>query len=124
MSSIRPEELDDRLGSAAGDEPFLLDIRPVSAFESGAIDRSHNIPVYNDLRRGDESALRSRLGDVPTDRDVVVVCKMGVVARRATKVLSDEGYDAMTLLGGMSGWTGYQRGSLGYRLRSLVWSLR
>jgi rhodanese-related sulfurtransferase len=124
MSSIRPEELDDRLGSPSGDEPFLLDIRPESAYESGAIDRSHNVPVYGDLRRGDESTLRDRLGDVPTERDVVVVCKMGVVARRATSVLRDEGYDASTLLGGMSGWTGYQNGTLGYRLRSLVWRLR
>ncbi|MEF8869430.1 MAG: rhodanese-like domain-containing protein [Haloarculaceae archaeon] len=124
MSGIRPEELDDRLGAASEEEPFLLDIRPESAFESGAIDRSHNVPVYDDLRRGDESALRDRLGDVPADRDVVVVCKMGVVARRATSVLRAEGYDASTLLGGMSGWTGYRNGSLGYRLRSLLWRLR
>jgi rhodanese-related sulfurtransferase len=124
MTSIRPEELDDRLGSSSGDEPFLLDIRPESAFESGAIDRSHNVPVYDDLRRGDESALRDQLGEIPADRDVVVVCKMGVVAKRATSVLRDEGYDALTLLGGMSGWTGYRNGSLGYRLRSLVWRFR
>jgi rhodanese-related sulfurtransferase len=124
MSSIRPDELANRLGSPSADEPFLLDIRPTSAYESGAIDRSHNVPVYNDLRRGDVSALRDRLHEIPSDRDVVVVCKMGVVAKRATNVLNDEGYDAVTLLGGMSGWTGYQNGSLGYKLRSLVWKLR
>jgi rhodanese-related sulfurtransferase len=124
MSSIRPRELDDRFGSPSGEEPFLLDIRPESAFESGAIDGSYNVPVYNDLRRGDESVLRERLGEVPTDREVVVVCKMGVVAKKATSILRDEGYDASTLLGGMSGWTGYQNGSLGYKLRSLVWRLR
>jgi rhodanese-related sulfurtransferase len=124
MSSIRPTELDDRLGSPSGDEPFVLDIRPESAFESGAIDRSHNIPVYDELRRGDESALYDRLEDIPTDRDVVVVCKMGIVAKRATSALRDEGYDAATLLGGMNGWAGYQNGSLIYTLRSLVWRLR
>jgi rhodanese-related sulfurtransferase len=124
MSSIRPRELDDRFGSPSGEEPFLLDIRPESAFESGAIDGSYNIPVYNDLRRGDESVLREQLGEIPTDREVVVVCKMGVVAKKATSILRDEGYDASTLLGGMSGWTGYQNGSLGYKLRSLVWRLR
>jgi len=124
MSSIRPGELDERLDSAAGGEPFLLDIRPEPAFESGAIDGSHNVPVYDELRQGDASALRERLDDVPADRDVVVVCKMGVVARQATGVLDDEGYDAATLLGGMSGWRGYQNGSLGYRLRSLLWRFR
>lgn len=124
MSSIHPDELDTRLGSPSGDELFLLDIRPTSAYESSAIDGSHNIPVYDDLCRGDASSLRDRLREIPADRDVVVVCKMGVVAKRATSVLRDEGYDAMTLLGGMSGWTGYQNDSLGYKLRSLVWKLR
>lgn len=122
VSRIRPDELDDRLGSS--DEPFLLDVRPESAFESGSIDRSHNVPVYDDLRRGDESALRDRLAEIPTDREVVVVCKMGIVAKRATHLLGEEGYDASTLLGGMSGWRGYRNGSLGYRLRSLFWRLR
>jgi rhodanese-related sulfurtransferase len=123
MSTIRPDELDERLDSTSAPDPFLLDIRPEPAFEGGAIDRSHNVPVYDDLRGGDESTLRDRLGDVPTDRDVVVVCKMGIVAKRATTVLADEGYDAATLRGGMSGWRGYRKGSLFYKLRSLRWRL-
>jgi rhodanese-related sulfurtransferase len=124
MGSIRPDELAARLDGDAGDEPFLLDIRPVQSFESGAIDGSHNVPVYDDLRGGDESSLKQRLDVIPTDRDVVVVCKMGFVAKRATALLADEGYDAATLLGGMSGWHGYQQGSLSYKLRSLLWRLR
>jgi len=122
MSTIRPDELDERLES--GSEPFVLDIRPESAYESGAIDRSHNVPVYDDLRNGDESSLRDSLSTIPGGADVVVVCKMGIVAKRATAALTAEGYDAATLAGGMSGWRGYQKGSLGYRLRSLLWSLR
>ncbi|WP_277554031.1 rhodanese-like domain-containing protein [Halobaculum limi] len=123
MTTIRPDELDERLTSS-DEAPFLLDIRPTSAFESGAIERSHNVPVYDDLRGGDESALHAHLDEIPTGRDVVVVCKMGVVAKRATSVLNAEGYDAATLLGGMSGWNGYQNGSISYKLRSLLWSLR
>lgn len=122
MSSVRPGELEERLES--GDEPFLLDIRPEADFLRDAIDGSHNVPVYHDLSRGDESALRDRLEDIPGDGDVVVVCKMGVVAKRATSLLVEEGYDAETLAGGMSGWNGYQTGSLGYKIRSIVWSLR
>lgn len=49
---------------------------------------------------------------------------MGVVAKRATTLLTDEGYDAATLAGGMSGWTGYQNDSFGYKLRSFLWKLR
>ncbi|MFC5278359.1 rhodanese-like domain-containing protein [Halorubrum rubrum] len=128
MNAIRPDELDERLadGNADGngEEPFVLDIRPADAYESGAIDGSHNLPVYGDLRGGDESALRARLEEIPRDREVVTVCKMGIVARRATRVLEEEGYDARTLAGGMSGWNGYRAGSLGYTLRSLWWRLR
>lgn len=100
----------------------MSSIRPEPSFRADAIDGSHNVPVYNALRSGDEDALRAHLDEVPTDREVVV-CKMGMVAKRATSLLDSEGYDAATLLGGMSGWSGYQTGSLGYRLRSLVWKL-
>lgn len=122
MSAIRPDELDDYLSS--GSDPFVLDIRPESAFRADSIEGSYNVPVYNELRGGDESALRDRLNEIPTDEDVIVVCKMGIVAKKATRLLDDEGYDATTLLGGMSGWNGYQRGSLGYKIRSLFWKLR
>ena len=122
MSRILPDELAERLGT--DDEPFLLDIRPASDYEGGAIEGSRNVPVYDDLRVGDEAALRRRLDEVPDDREVVTVCKMGIVAKRATRVLDEAGYEASTLAGGMSGWNGYERGSLGYRVRSLWWRLR
>jgi rhodanese-related sulfurtransferase len=49
---------------------------------------------------------------------------MGIVAKGATSVLEEEGYDAATLRGGMSGWRGYQNESLSYKIRSLFWKLR
>lgn len=121
VSKIRPGELAPRLGD---DGLLLLDIRPADEYRSDHIDGSHNLPVYDDLRAGDDDALRQRLDEIPRDRDVVTVCKMGVVAERATGILDDEGYDATTLAGGMSGWRGYEKGSLGYKLRSLLWKLR
>jgi len=121
MSSIRPAELAARLDE---DGPFLLDIRPEGSYRDRHIEGSTNVPVYGDLRAGDEAALRDRLDEVPDDREVVTVCKQGVVAKRATKVLDDEGYDAATLKGGMGGWHGYQHDTLGYKLRSLLWRLR
>lgn len=121
VSTTYPDELDERL---AGDGPFVLDIRPRPAYQSGAIDSSHNLPVYGDLRGGDESSFRASFEDLPADEEIVVVCKMGVVARRATRILNEAGYDASTLAGGMSGWTGYQNGSIGYKLRSLLWRVR
>jgi len=75
MGRILPDELAERLGT--DDEPFLLDIRPESDHERDAIDASRNVPVYDDLRAGDESALRRRLDEIPDDREIVTVCKMG-----------------------------------------------
>ncbi len=121
MSTIRPDELDARLDE---DGPFLLDIRPKGSYSDRNIAGSHNVPVYGDLRSGDEAALRDRLDEIPDDREVVTICKQGVVAKRATNVLEDEGYDAATLAGGMGGWHGYQHDTLGYKLRSLLWRLR
>ena len=121
MSRIRPADLDDRHSTDAC--PFVLDIRPEADYHDDAIEGSYNVPVYDELRGGDETALRDRLDEIPTDRQVVVVCKMGIVAKRARSVLSDAGYDAVTLAGGMHGWNGYQNGSLGYKLRSLLWKI-
>ncbi len=122
MNTLRPSTLDDRLQS--GDAPFLLDIRPENHYEMNAIDGSYNLPVYSELQRGNDESLLSRLDEIPTDREVVVVCKMGIVAKQATKLLDEEGYTASTLLGGMNGWAGYQNDTLVYKLRSMFWSLR
>lgn len=100
MSKIRPGELDERLDDP--DAPYVLDIRPREAYQSNHIDGSHNLPVYEDLRKGNDGELRRRLDEIPRDRPVVTVCKMGVVATRATGLLADEGYDVTTLAGGMS----------------------
>ncbi|MFB6155022.1 MAG: rhodanese-like domain-containing protein [Haloferacaceae archaeon] len=121
MSRIRPPELESRLES--GEEPYVLDVRPEADYRAERIEGSHNVPVYGALRDGDDDALRRQLDGVPRDREVVTVCKAGIVARRATSVLREEGYDAVTLTGGMRGWTGYQNGSFRYRVLSALWRL-
>lgn len=118
MSVLGPQELHARLED--GETPFVLDIRPEEYYRKTAIDESYNVPVYDDLRAGNDAALRRRLDEIPRDRDVVVVCKMGIVANRATRLLREEGYEAQTLAGGMHGWTSYESGSFGYKLRSAV----
>lgn len=118
MSKISPPELDERLSNGAA--PYVLDVRPRSAYQRDHIEGSRNVPVYDDLRRGDDADLRAELPALPDDRTVVTVCKAGVVATKATDLLEDEGYDAVTLAGGMRRWTGYRNGSLGYRISSAI----
>lgn len=120
MSKITPAELDER---RSRDEYVVLDIRPRKTYQRAHIDGSVNVPVYDDLKNGDEETLRQNLEKVPEHKTVVTVCKAGVTARKATNVLEEEGYEATTLAGGMRRWRGYENGTLGYRLRSLLGKL-
>jgi rhodanese-related sulfurtransferase len=46
-----------------------------------------------------------RLGALPKDRDIVVICHLGGRSERITKMLNMLGYDrAMNLSGGMDAW--------------------
>lgn len=122
MSRIRPDSLAEQLESDS--PPYLLDIRQQSDYRANSISNSHNVPVYRDLQRGNDTTFRKHLSEIPANESIVVICKMGIVAKRATRILSEEGYDASTLAGGMSGWKGYQNGTLGYKVRSFLWKLR
>lgn len=120
MSKIRPSELDDRLSS---DDAFLLDLRPLGDYQRGHIDGSHNAPVYDDLRNGDTEALDAHLDRIPDDASVVTICKAGVVAKKATSYLQEQGYEAATLSGGYAGWRHYDQNTLVYRVTSTIHGL-
>lgn len=116
VSKIRPSELDERLP----DDVFVLDIRPREDYRSDHIDGSYNAPVYHDLRGGDDAALDDHLDEVPADAEIVTVCKAGVVARKATSHLREQGYEATTLSGGFTGWHHYDENTLVYRVASFL----
>lgn len=102
MSTISPQEVGQRL--ERGDDLFLLDIREPEEYEDWHIPGSHNIPCYDALGNGNDDALESCLNQVPKNREVVTVCIAGIVAKEATDVLEEHGYEASTLQGGMRGW--------------------
>ncbi|MFC7079657.1 rhodanese-like domain-containing protein [Halorussus caseinilyticus] len=117
MSEIGPSELGERL---ADGDVFVLDVRPRENYRNGHIDGSYNAPVYHDLRSGDHAALDDHMDEIPADADVVTVCKAGVVAKKATSRLREQGYDARTLSGGFTGWKHYEDDTLLYRVASAV----
>ncbi|NHN49292.1 rhodanese-like domain-containing protein [Halostella sp. JP-L12] len=117
MGKIGPSQLDDRHSDR---DLFVLDIRPETDYQQGHIEGSFNAPVYDDLQRGDTDALEAYLDEIPTDKDVVTVCKAGIVAQKATTYLRDQGYDATTLTGGYTGWRHYDQGTFVYRGLSLL----
>jgi rhodanese-related sulfurtransferase len=94
MQSIAADELQRRL--EGGVAPFLLDVREPEELSYGAIAGSVNIPMEE---------VEHRLSELPTDREIVVICHLGQRSAYVTKRLNALGYDrAVNLRGGMDAW--------------------
>lgn len=74
---------------------FLLDVREQEEWDAGHAPGAHHIPL---------SQLGARASEVPEDRQVVAVCKMGGRSAAATDALNRAGYDVVNLAGGMQAW--------------------
>ena len=77
---------------ASDDAGFLLDVREPVELAVETVPRAVNIPL---------GQLRSRLGELPRDRDIHVICRSGGRAYFATRILLQNGFKASTLSGGM-----------------------
>ena len=73
------------------ERPFLLDVRTVDEYTDGHIPDSINIPV-------DE--LRSRINELPRDRQIAIYCQVGQRGYLATRILKQSGFNAMNMSGG------------------------
>ena len=82
------------------DDAYLLDVREPEEWAAGHVDGAVHVPL------GD---LPLRLPEVPTDREVVVVCKVGGRSAHAVAWLTAQGYDAVNLDGGMLAWAAARR---------------
>jgi len=86
----------DESSATVGGGPFILDVRTEPEFITRSIPGAVNIPL---------SELRSRLHEVPNDRDIVVVCKVGRRAYLAYAALKRRGFGSVRILdGGMTAW--------------------
>lgn len=75
---------------------FLLDVRESWEYGMYRIPGAVNIPL-NDIP--------ARLGEIPDDRPVVVVCEHGVRSVYAARYLSQQGYGGVyNLVGGTAEW--------------------
>jgi len=71
---------------------FLLDVREPVELVVESAPGATNIPL---------GQLRSRLGELPRDREILVICRSGGRAYYATRILLHNGFKARTLSGGM-----------------------
>ena len=74
------------------DNGFLLDVRNPPELLVENVPGALNIPLPE---------LRSRLGELPRDREILVLCRSGQRAYYATRVLLQNGFKARTIAGGM-----------------------
>lgn len=76
----------------AGDSNrFLLDVRTEPEFNMGTIPGAVNIPLHQ---------LRQRYTELPTDRQIVVFCEVGLRGYLACRILMQKGLDCLNLSGG------------------------
>ena len=71
---------------------LLLDVREAFELAVESVPGATHIPL---------GQLRSRLGELPRDREICVICRSGGRAYYATRVLLQNGYNARTIAGGM-----------------------
>ncbi len=76
---------------------FMLDVREPDEWAAGHIDGVTLIPL---------GQLPARVAEVPSDRQVVVVCRSGNRSAKGRDILLGAGYSSVTsMAGGMTAWT-------------------
>lgn len=73
----------------------VLDVREQNEWDAGHAPNAQHLPA---------SELISRLGELPEDGDLYLVCRAGGRSAQATMWLNANGYDAINVRGGMDQW--------------------
>lgn len=89
----------DNAMNADMSKTFLLDVREPFEYEAGHIPNAVNIPL---------NQLRSRLSELPKDKEIIVNCQVGLRSYIGVRILIQNGFDSVRNLSG------------GYKTYSLV----
>ena len=73
----------------------VLDVREQVEWDHGHIEGSRHIPM---------TEVPARIGEVPTDGNVLVVCRVGGRSARVVQFLQQQGIEAINLDGGLVEW--------------------
>jgi rhodanese-related sulfurtransferase len=78
------------------DSAYLLDVREPDEWAAGHAPGAHHVPMMD---------IPARIAEVPTDAEVVVVCRSGGRSGQVTSYLMGNGWDNVRNLdGGMQSW--------------------
>lgn len=73
----------------------MLDVREADEWTAGHAPTARHLPM---------SELTARLGEVPADDPLYVVCRSGARSARVVAYLAGQGYPAVNVDGGMQAW--------------------
>jgi NADPH-dependent 2,4-dienoyl-CoA reductase/sulfur reductase-like enzyme/rhodanese-related sulfurtransferase len=94
MADLTPMEVKNRLDAKA--DFLLLDVRSPAEHQQEHLAGSTLIPL---------GALRSRLGELPKDKEIVTFCKVSLRGYEAAKILQGAGFSRVRVMdGGMAVW--------------------
>jgi rhodanese-related sulfurtransferase len=77
------------------DSGWLLDVREQDEWDRGHAPQAHLIPMGSVL---------DRIGELPNDSQILVICHLGYRSWQVTKALVSAGFDAVSVAGGMDAW--------------------
>ncbi len=94
VPEISPSELKSELD--AGTQVFLLDVREDVELAISALPNIIHVPM---------NEVPDRIGELPKDANIVVVCRSGARSGRVTSYLQQLGFSQVrNLATGMNGW--------------------
>ena len=92
MNTISPQQLKEKLGQ---ENIFLCDVRELHEYQDWHIAGSTNLPL---------SQLSQQLILIPKEKTIITICAHGIRSEKARQFLSQQGYTAFTMAGGMVAW--------------------
>lgn len=85
-----------RAGQLIGRGAMVLDVREPPEFAEGHLPGAVSLP---------QADVMTRIGEIPRDRGVLVVCQTGARSRNTARFLTGRGYDDIVdLIGGTAAW--------------------
>jgi rhodanese-related sulfurtransferase len=97
IPEITPSELKERLDR--GEKPTIIDVREPHEWDIGNLE-AHGARL---IPLGD---LPARVGEIPKDGEVVLMCRSGARSGRALELLRAQGHDRLVnLKGGILAWS-------------------
>ena len=88
--------LNDAIKLTNAREGLFLDIRSAELFKAGHIPQARSIPAAD---------ISNKLGSLPKDKPIVVVCERGGTAKGVVNTLKSNGFqDVYSLQGGLAAW--------------------